>query len=333
VTTTRDHRPAATIDTPPVGPGTHERPHQPSVPPVTRRIVVLWNPCAGRKAGLPTNRTSREQLVDVMRRHGLGQELVETTSEADLGARARRAITEGYDVVVAAGGDGTVSTVADQLLDTEVALGILPLGSLMNIARSLDIPRELDGAAEIIAHGLVGTIDVGEARGQPFYECASIGLNAALFEQGQRLDRRDPGAIVDAIRILLRYRPARIRLALDEGVVTTGALMVTVANGPYTAFGMTFAPDARLNDGKFDVRIFNHFGRWRILRHMASIALGRKVHEHQVRTFRSRRVTVTSSRPIPCRADSRDLGTTPISLETRPAALRVCVPQAVETLG
>jgi diacylglycerol kinase (ATP) len=309
-----------------------DQPGRTSRPPADRRIIVFWNPSAGSKAGLPTNASSRGDLLDVMRRHGLGGELVETTSQEDLIERSRQAVTDRYDVVVAAGGDGTVGTVATQLLETGVALGILPLGSLMNICRSLDIPRDLEGAAAIIEAGFVGAIDVGLACGEPFYECASIGINAALFEQAQRIDRGDFVAIIDAVRVLLRYRPARLRIAIDEGILSTGALMVSVANGPYTAFGMTFAPEARLDDGRFDVRIFDRFGRWRILRHLASIVLGRKVHTHEVSTFRSRKVTVTSSRPVPGRADASDLGTTPIALETRPHALRVVIPRSVEAL-
>lgn len=297
-----------------------------------RRGVVLWNPTAGSKAGLPTNSATRDELLALLDRHGLGNELIETHSEEDLVRQARRAVGERVDVVIAAGGDGTIGTVAGVLLDTGVPLGLLPLGSLMNIARSLEIPRDLDDAAEVIASGVVRAIDIGETGEKLFFECASIGLNAALFEQAQRVDKRQYGALVDAFRVLLGYRRARLRLEMDDGTSTTRAYMVTVANGPYTAFGMTFAPDARMNDGRFDVRVFEGLDRARILRHLATIALGRRDHTHGVRTYRTSRITITSSHPVPCRADALDLGTTPVTLRTRPGALRVIVPRVVETL-
>ncbi len=88
---------------------------------------------------------------------------------------------------------------------------------------------------------------------------------------------------------------------------------------------MTVAPDARLNDGKFDVRIFRHFSKWELVRHFASIAFGRRRYSPRVATYRSANVTVVGKRPLPCRADSHDLGTTPLECHMRPASLKVIV--------
>jgi diacylglycerol kinase family enzyme len=115
-------------------------------------------------------------------------------------------------------------------------------------------------------------------------------------------------------------------LRLDDRIVRTRALMVSVANGPYTGAGMTVAPAARLDDGRFDVRVFRGFSKVQLLRHLGAIAFGRRRYAPQVSTYRSRRVHVESARPLPCRADSRDLGWTPVTFETRPGALRVVVP-------
>jgi diacylglycerol kinase (ATP) len=114
---------------------------------------------------------------------------------------------------------------------------------------------------------------------------------------------------------------------LDDTVVTTRALMVAVSNGPYLGLGMTVAPGARLDDGSFDVRVFRHFSRWELLRHLASIAFGRRRYAPQVSTHRSATVRITSARPLPARADSVDLGHTPVTFRTRPGSLRVVVPR------
>ena len=102
--------------------------------------------------------------------------------------------------------------------------------------------------------------------------------------------------------------------------------MVAVANGPYTGAGMTVAPAARLDDGRFDVRVFRGFSKWELIRHLAGIAFGRYRYAPHVSTYRAARVRITSVHPLPCRADARDLGTTPIEFRVRPAALRVVVP-------
>ena len=109
--------------------------------------------------------------------------------------------------------------------------------------------------------------------------------------------------------------------------------MVTVSNGPYTGAGMTVAPGARLDDGQFDIRVFRRFSRIRLLRHLISIAFGRYRYAPEVDTYRSRFVRIESRHPLPARADSRDLGTTPVEFATRPAALRVVVPAGAEADG
>ena len=296
--------------------------------PPPRRIRVIYNPSAGFKAGLPTNRASADEIRELMARYGLGDELVATESEEDAAGAAREAARAGYDVVVAAGGDGTAGTVACEILGGQTALGILPLGSVMNIARMLEIPRDLEAAAAIIAGGETHIIDVGEAKGTIFFEAASVGMNAAIFREAQRFDAGEYRSFFTGLWVAMRYHPARMRIELDDGMVRTRALMVTVANGPYTGIGFTVAPSARLDDGKFDVRVFQRFSRWELVRHFGAIAFGRRRYSPKVRTYRSARVRIESVHPLPCRADHHDLGTTPVDFVVRKAALRVVVPHA-----
>jgi diacylglycerol kinase (ATP) len=290
-----------------------------------RRIQVICNPNAGRKGGIPTNRTTPEMVRQALARHGLHGEYTLTGSAEEARAHTRAAIAAGCDLIVAAGGDGTVGTIATELLGSEVALGLLPLGSVMNIARSLALPRELDAAAAVIARGESRRIDVGETGAGFFFESGSVGLNAAIFREVQRIDRGDWRGLLASIRVALRYNPARMRLYLDDRVLRTRALMVTISNGPYTGLGFTVAPQARMDDGLFDVRLFQGFSRWELLRHLAAIAFGQRRYSPKIRSFRSSHVRVTSVRPLPCRADATDLGHTPVTFRTRPGVLRVVV--------
>jgi diacylglycerol kinase (ATP) len=293
-----------------------------------RRIRVIWNANAGHKTGIPGNGTTEQQIRDLMARVHLGDELVATKTSEEARSQAADAASRGYDLVVAAGGDGTVGIVAEQLLGKSTALGILPLGTVMNIARSLGIPRELEEAAEVVAAGVVRAIDVGVAGDRPFFEAASVGMNAAMFREAQRFERGDWTSVVRTIWVAFRYRPARMSVELDDRRIRTRALMVTVSNGPYTGAGMTVAPEARLDDGKFDVRLFRRFSKARLIRHLLSIAFGRYRYAPEADTFRSAAVRIDSASPLPARADSRDLGTTPVEFRVRPGALNVVVPQS-----
>jgi diacylglycerol kinase (ATP) len=295
--------------------------------PGSRRLRVLVNPSSGAKAGISTNAAAEEEVAAAMREHfpDLGADVVVTASENEAVAATRDAVARGYDVVVAAGGDGTVGTVACELLGTETALGILPLGSVMNVGRMLGIPRDLAEAAAIVASGDVRRIDVGEAKGQIFFEGGSVGLHAAVFREAQRVDS-DGGrlrGLLAAVWTLIRYRPSRMIVHLDDRVLTTRALAVSIANGPYSGLGFTVSPDAVLDDGKFDVVIFSRFSRTELIRHFASIAFGRRRFTAKTATYHSARVRIEGVHPLPCRGDGHDLGSTPVEYVIRPQALRV----------
>jgi YegS/Rv2252/BmrU family lipid kinase len=306
----------------------------PAAPRTDRRILVVWNPSAGMASNLRGGTV--DDLRDTLEDHGIQADIAEPAGEDEAHQVVRRAVAEGVEIVVAAGGDGTVHLVAEELLGTETALGILPLGRVMNVARALGIERDLDAAAEILVTGQIRAIDTGEAtaadgRVVPFFEAGSVGLNAAIFREVTRADEGDPVSILRTVWVALRYRPARMTVELDGDTISSRALMVAVSNGPYLGLGMTVAPTARLDDGRFDVRVFRHFSKLELLRHLASIAFGRRQYAPHVSTYRSADVRITSVHPLPARADGVDLGTTPVGYRTRPGALRVVVPVGQST--
>jgi diacylglycerol kinase (ATP) len=292
-----------------------------------RRVRVIWNPTSGRKGGLPTNHASRELLLDLLPRHGLGEELIVPGSEQEAVEAARDAVERGYDVVVAAGGDGTIGLVAKQLIGSHTTLGILPLGSVMNIPRMLGLPRDLEGAARILADGHVRTIDVGQVGDHLFYEAGSVGLHAAATRELPEVDRGDYGAIVRSVAAAARYLPSVMRLELDgDRVIETTALLVAVANGPFIGPGLPVAPEASLDDGLFDVRVFLHGTKGELARDLASVTTGHRPDERHTLTERASHVRISSPRPLPVRADAVDLGTTPVDFTIRPGVLAVVAP-------
>jgi diacylglycerol kinase (ATP) len=294
----------------------------------TGRMVVIWNASAGTSA-IPVpgdDPAQRRQAVeDALAAHGVEAELFESPSEAEAEQRIKRAIDEGARAVVAAGGDGTVRSVAFNLLDRDIPLGILPMGTAMNVARSLGIPLELDGAAKVLADGHVRAIDVGSVRGQSFLEIASIGLGAEVLANATHVGEGRLRAALDMIKAAWRYRRTRVRLQLDGRDVRGHALMVAVANGPFTGRAVELAPDARIDDGAFDVFLYHGFGALGFGAHLARVLLGRP-HDERIHRYRAATVRVNSRRPLPIRLDSQDLGTTPVELVTRPGALRVLAP-------
>ena len=303
----------------------------------TRPATVILNAKAGRKVGLPVNRgLDRDGVAALLAAAGVRADIHETPDAGEAIALVREAARQDVRApVIAAGGDGTFRVVARTLLDLgggdPVAvppIGILPLGSVMNVARSLGIPRDPGQAVRALAEGRERTIDVGEVAGWgAFFEGVGIGIHAELLSAGASLDAGDRRATVRSIWRAIRYRPARLTLELDDArVIATRTLVTSVSNGPFAGVGFTIAPGARLDDGLFDVRVFERFSRWELLRHFLAIAGGHRAYEPRVRTYRSARVGITSARPLRVRADGEEAGRTPLELRVRPCALRVIAP-------
>ena len=248
----------------------------------------------------------------------------------------RQAVAAGVDLVVAAGGDGTVHEVATALIRPpgadrggETRLGILPLGSMMNLARALGIPRDLDAAAAMIARGPVVHMDVGRVRTAAaetyFLEAAGVGLDAGVFAYSNQLDGGKWRDLLPLLRFLARYRARPARVEVDGRQITVPrALMLSIAISPYIGLALTLAPDARLDDHNFDVVIRQGEGRFALLRHAAAMLLGRSTSAPHATTLRGRQVSVRHvGTPLLVHADGELVGRTPAELELLPGALSV----------
>ncbi len=287
------------------------------------RTLVIWNPSAGGTDDVDTMRAAIHRALD---EHGVDAELFESPSEEATSRRVEEALADGVERIVAAGGDGTVRSIAFQLIGREAALGILPLGTSMNVARSVGIPLELDEAAAILATGTVRSIDVGMVGDQPFLEVATIGLAADLQADATRASEGRLRSALDLLVRAIRHRRTRIWLQLDGGrEIRHRAVSVAIANGGFTGRGMEVAPDVRIDDGQLDVVCFLGYGPLEVLKELFRVTLGIGSGTTTA-TYRAARVRIRTHHPLPVRADSNDVGTTPVELEARPEGLRVIAP-------
>ena len=297
-----------------------------SAPPGS--MLVIWNPGAGAGGGEGLDDRAAERRAPIeaaLRDNGLDVELHESDSEADTARQVDAALANGVSTIVAAGGDGTIRSIAFQLLDRDVALGILPLGTAMNVARSLGIPLDLDGAAAVLAAGHVRAIDVGEVRGRQFLEVGSIGLGAEVLAGATEAEKGSLRRAFAILRRAVRQPRTRVRLQLDGREVRARALAIAVANGGFTGRGIELVPEASLDDGRFDVLLYEGFGPLQLVADMARVLVGR-ANDPSFRRYRAATVRISSRRPLPVRLDSQDVGTTPVELVTRPGVLRVIAP-------
>lgn len=294
------------------------------------RAVLIINPVSGDDE---PNTAKVPAIQSWLRDARIEADIRFTSPEQPAGLIAREALAAGVQTILAGGGDGTVSEVAREMVSQPATLGILPIGTFNNIARSIGVLTDLPEAARIIAAGHVRKIDVGLANDSHyFFEAAGVGLDAALFPLGEQIKSGRWSRIVEVFRRAWQYRPQLFTITLQgpnqpARTIHRRALFIVAANGPYYGSGFTVAADARLRDGQLTVSIYRRFSKWELFRHFRSISGGRRAYSPKIETYNATSVTIASRRRMPVHADGEPQGTTPASFRAIPGALRVFAPE------
>jgi YegS/Rv2252/BmrU family lipid kinase len=287
------------------------------------QFALIGNPHAGRKAGLATNSTTVELAIAALAAVGVTPEVFLTEGPGHATVLAERVIAAGAETVIAAGGDGTVHEVAQAVVGSEATLGVMPLGSVMNIARTLGIGRDLDQAAEVIHAGRLLQMDVGEVNGKYFLEFAGVGIDAQVGPLAQQLDCGQWESFSALVRALWQYRPRRARLGVDGVWETVRTASIVVANTPYYGPAVELVPEAKVDDRQFDVKVLGRFSLTELALFGVQIARGARPYHPKIRHLRGRTIEVTARHPLAAHADFEPIGTTPVTFRLVPRALRV----------
>jgi YegS/Rv2252/BmrU family lipid kinase len=288
-----------------------------------RRILFAVNPSA-RSGGAPLDR-----VVDRLRFAGvtIGHDY---RGEADGLSSFIKTHAGDVDAVVVGGGDGTVSSAVGAVMAAGLPLGVLPLGTANDFARTLGLPQDPLGAAAVIAAGVTRRIDVGEVNGAPFLNVASIGLSAQLAQSLTRETKRRFGPLsylITSLKVVLRARSVSGVLRGANGATRFRTLQLAVGNGRFYGAGMTVAPDARIDDGQLDLYSLETTRLWRLAILAPAIRSGQHHAAPEVRSEKGAWFEVVTSRPRHINVDGELRGMTPARFMVRPQALEVFVPE------
>ncbi|HEV2582790.1 MAG TPA: diacylglycerol kinase family protein, partial [Ktedonobacteraceae bacterium] len=233
------------------------------------------------------------------------------------------------ELVIAAGGDGTIHAVANGLVGTRSILGIISTGTMNNLAHSLNIPDTIPDACTAIATGVTRTIDLGKINDRVFLEVAGIGLEAALFPAAEEI--KQPGFLttvhgaVSGLKTLLGYKSTRLSISVRHRSHPYTALQVTICNAPFYGAHFQIAPQILMDDGLLDVVIYRNFSKLEFLRHARSISQGNRPYQPKIKHLRLQSLRVDAAQPVEIHADGEVIGTTPATVTVLPGALRVRV--------
>lgn len=286
-----------------------------------------------KRALLFVNRQARQgqqvaTAIETLQSLGFDLLQVSATNCEQLSAAIRRHQNE-IDLVIIGGGDGTLNAIVDCLVETQLPLGILPLGTANDLARTLDIPTSLMEACQTIAAGHVRSIDLGWVNGKHFFNVASLGLSVKITERLSSKVKRRWGVLayaLTALQVLWQTRPFRATIYLNGETIAVKTVQIAVGNGRYYGGGMAIAPDAAIDDQRLDLYSLeiNHW--WQLIPLLPRMRHGHHTTLPWVRALQGREIKVHTREPHAINTDGELTMQTPATFRVIPHALAILVP-------
>lgn len=292
-------------------------------------IPVVINATAGKG----WSEQDLQGLAKLFSDAGAEARILPARSGADFVKLARNALKEGPPVIVAGGGDGTISTVASLVQSTGTALGVLPLGTLNHFARDLGIPIEVEEAVRIVAAGKQIQVDVGQVNDKVFVNNSNLGIYPDFVRdrerQQRRLGRGKRWAMVWATITALRRAPfLRVRISMDGKVRNYRVPFVFIGNNAYVMEGFEVGKRETLQDGRLSIYLTQRRGRLGLIALGLRALFGRLSQARDFEAITAQTLDIESAHHhLPVAADGEvTLMKTPLHYEIKPGALRVIVP-------
>ena len=297
---------------------------------MTRSACLIYNPVAGQgdsEQDLATIKSILEPEFDL--------DIQFTTKEVDGGELARQAVQNRAEVVIASGGDGTVSSVAEALIRTNIPLGAIARGTANAFANALNIPDTIEAACQVIVDGVTRKVDAGVCNGKPMILLAGIGFEAETVEDADRQTKNRLGMlayVLSGLKQLKEFEKFDTTIETDSKIITVKANAITIANAaPPTSILAQGTAGVIYDDGLLDVTIItpkNRASAIAISYHLLQTASNDEAAERQdIGYLRTEWVRVTTDPPQKIVLDGEIIGETPIEAKCIPGGLTVFTPQ------
>jgi len=284
------------------------------------KTIVILNPAAR------SEKASR--LLERIRELS-GVAPVRLTSEAGDASRiAAEAVRDGVEVIIAAGGDGTLNEVVNGIGNAPVRLGILPVGTMNVFATELGIPHgNLERAWSIIEQGKVVAVDLPKANDTHFIQLAGVGLDAEVVRKTTADSKKALGPLSYLLTLVqvAAHKPPRVVVETEGGRIREGSF-VLIGNGRLYGGPFPVFKRASLHDGLLDVLVFQNQTHWDVVRYFQAIAFGTHPELPDVEYFQTNSIKVTSSGDVPVELDGEVAGMLPCLFSVEPQKLRVMAP-------
>lgn len=292
--------------------------------PGARRALFLVNPKA-RRGSEPV-----EPILQRLRQGGLTVTVEPFEALPEI-ARDIVRLRDRADLVIVCGGDGSVSSAAVAAMESGLPLGVMPMGTANDLARTLAIPMDLLKAADVIVQGHSRSVDLGTVNGHAFFNVASIGLSTELARSlDPELKRRFGrfGYAVAAMRVLSKADRFKARITEKGLAISVQTYQIAVGNGRHYGGGNIVEASASIDDGHLDLYSLEMKNVWKLALMLRSFRSGRHGAWSEVRTARCIEFDVETSKPMPVNTDGEIVTSTPAHFKVHPAAVSIYAPPA-----
>lgn len=290
-----------------------------------KKALLIINPVSGTRSKHGLSKYVTERLAN----QGIRVKTLLTGAAGDACKMAARAAEEGYDMVITAGGDGTVNEAANGLAFTDCGLGILPFGSGNGLARTLGIPQDIYAALKIIEEGHTICSDRGLANGKPFYCTFGIGLDATVSHKFATEKRRGRSTYIRSVlREFLNYKSQSYGIMIGGKVITEKAIIIAVCNASQYGNNAYIAPKAKLTDGLLDLTVVHSGSPFSSILVGVDLMVGNIDKNRAIETFQTPNVTITRLEEGPVHLDGEPLQMGKrIDIECQHKVLKVFAPE------
>lgn len=289
---------------------------------ITRRALLLINPKARR------GRESIEPVIERLRDGGLSVSVEPFEALPEI-ARDIVRLRNTADLVIVCGGDGSVSSAAMAVMESGLPMGIMPMGTANDLARTLEIPLDLVQAADTIVRGNTRLVDVGTVNGHAFFNVASIGLSTKLA-QGLDPDLKKRfgrlGYAVAASKVLAKASHFHARIVEKGEAIDVKTYQIAVGNGRHYGGGNVVEETAAIDDGHLDLYSLEMANVWKLALMLPSFRSGRHGAWNEVRTARCIEFDIETDKPMPVNTDGEIVTSTPAHFKVHPKAISVFTP-------
>ena len=271
------------------------------------RAYVIVNP---KSKCLADGTIRLETVVDELRAVGILAEIGLKASGKVARKLARAAVKRGDPLLIVAAGDGTIEDVAPELIGSHTALGILPLGTMNNLARALGVPLDLPSACQLLAMRTIRQLDIGHIiTSEPshkayFLESAGVGLSALAAPMGQDFEKGRWSSLFGNLGKFFVFEGAHITITIDnDHVLHTDTALLLITNSPLFGNHMLAAPNAKLDDGLLDLAVYGGMSKIDLQSYFLNISNGNRVDEPRVHFHQARKIRVTADGALEANAD------------------------------